>query len=88
MGLPQGLVTQSSACVPAQDGGCTRACPERRVCVPLPGLVGHIWGQSREEGMGGRSRGGVQPTGCSGAVGLRLTRPRPDEVHVQSLMHR
>lgn len=80
MGLPQGLVTQSSTCVPAQGWGhtrgdrperrvcvpakgwgCTRACPERRVCVPPPGLVGHIWGPTREEGVGGAAEVGSSP---------------------------
>lgn len=36
------------------------------------------------EGLGGQQTWGPAHAGCSGAMSLSLTRPRPDDVHVES----
>ena len=57
MGLPQGLVTQSSACVPTQGWGCTWGGSSREDSLcPRPGL-GVPAGLSREEGLRPPPRG-------------------------------
>ena len=64
MGLPQGLVTQSSACVPTQGWGCTWGGSSREDSLcPRPGL-GVPAGLSREEGLRPPPRGWGCPRAC------------------------